>query len=76
MLPYETTASHWFGQQNSWTVKLVDATYDGRARGGLMHKVYYTLVDHKVLTPLLLFVVDLYNLSLYSSLCSIWQDFD
>ena len=37
---------------------------DGRARGGLMHKVYYTLVDHKVLTPLLLFVVDLYSSSL------------
>jgi len=69
--------SHWCFQQNSWTVKLVDDTYDGRARGGLMHKVYYTpLVDHKVLTPLLLFVVDLYNLSLYSALCSIWQDFD
>ena len=46
------TASRWCGQQNLSTVELVDYIYDGRARHGWMHKVYYTLVDVNPLTPL------------------------
>jgi len=38
------SAVYWCCQQKSSTVDLVYYTYDGRARRGWMHKVYYTLV--------------------------------
>ena len=44
----------------------MDYTYDGRARPGCVHKVYYTLVDCNPLTLLLRFILDLsYKLFLH-----------
>ena len=61
-----TAVGRWCGQQNSSTVELVDHTYDGRARRGWMHEVYYMLVDCNPLTPLLRFVLYLsYKLFLH-----------
>jgi len=46
-------------------IEPVDCTYEGRARRGWMHKVYYTFVDSNPLTALFRFVLDfLYNLFL------------